>query len=178
MTEKRGNVQTRRHGSDAPLNRARARAVPSFFRAVATDELMHAILVLLIAAFVGLVILDRVVTRLAPDGVPAAGIATTAAHVFPAFQDTPSRVQTNGKPLTITLRGTGTRIEAGYIPTRYVFLADLPNGPPVTLCDTNAPICALPLDGSRQQAGTWVVTLRVYDNTGSSAETRTRLRVT
>jgi len=161
-------MQTRRHGS----------GTLSFFRAVATDELMHAILVLLIAAFVGVVILDRVVTRLAPDGVPAAGITMPAAHVFPAFQDTPSRAQTNGKPLTVTLRGTGTRIEVGYTPTRYVFLVDPPNEPPRTLCDTNMPTCALPLDGSRQQAGTWVVTLRVYDNTGGSAEARTRLRVT
>ncbi|MDQ2787509.1 MAG: hypothetical protein M3Y58_21180 [Chloroflexota bacterium] len=160
------------------MNRAPSRALPPFFRAFATDELLHAIVVLLIAAFVGLVILDRVVTRLAPDGRPAAGIATPVAHVFPAFQGTPSRVQTNGKPLTVTLRGTGTRIEAGYTPTRYVFLADPPNGPPLTLCDTNTPTCALPLDGSRQQAGTWIVTLRVYDNTGGSAETRTRLRVT
>jgi len=164
MTGKRGNVQTRQHGSDAPLNRASARAVRSSFRAFVTDELMHAILALLIAAFVGLVILDRVVTRL--------------AHVFPAFQDTPSRVQTNGNPLTVTLRGTGTRIETGYLPIRYVFRVDPPNGPPLTLCDTNTPICALPLDGSRQEAGTWIVTLRVYDNTGGSAETRTRLRVT
>ncbi len=178
MTGKRGNVQTRQHGSDAPLNRAPVRTVRSSFRAFATDELMHAILGLLIAAFVGLVILDRVVTRLAPDGVPAAGIATPVAHVFPAFQDTPSRVQTNGKPLTVTLRGTGTRIETGYLPIRYVFRVNPPNGPPLTLCDTNAPICALPLDGSRQEAGTWIVTLRVYDNTGGSAETRTRLRVT
>ncbi len=170
-------MQTRHYEPDAPLNRASARALPSALRAFATDELMHAILVLLIAAFLGLVILDRVVTRLAPDGIPAVGIATPIAHVFPAFQDTPSRVQTNGKPLTVTLRGTGTRIESGYVPTRYVFLVNPPNAPPRTLCDTNMPICALPLDGSRQQAGTWIVTLRVYDNTGGSAEARTRLRV-
>ncbi|MGI8687336.1 MAG: hypothetical protein ACR2M3_02055 [Thermomicrobiales bacterium] len=171
-------MQTRQHEPDAPLHRAPARAVLSFFHGIATDELMHALLVLLIATFVGLVILDCVVTRLAPSGIPAAGITTPVAHVFPAFQDTPSRAQTNGKPLTVTLRGTGTRIEAGYTPTRYVFLVNPPNDPPRTLCDTNMPTCALPLDGSRQQAGTWIVTLRVYDNTGGSAETRTRLRVT
>lgn len=139
---------------------------------------MHATLVLLIAAFLCLIVLDRVVTRLAPDGIPAAGITTPVAHVFPAFQDIPSRVQTNGKPLTVTLRATNTRIEVGYAPTRYVFLVDPPNEPPTTLCDTNVPVCALPLDGSRRQAGTWIVTLRVYDNTGGSAETRTRVRVT
>ncbi len=171
-------MQTRHYGPDAPLHRTPARTALSFVRSVATDELMHALLVLLIAAFAGLVILDRVVARLAPDGIPAAGIATPVAHVFPAFQDTPSRAQTNGKPLTVTLRGTGTRIETGYMPTRYVFLVDPPNNPQRTLCDTNMPTCALPLDGSRQQAGTWIVTLRVYDNTGGSAETRTRLRVT
>ncbi|GEM_PF-3983182 len=166
-------------GPDASWNRPPpARTLPPSFRALAADELTRAILVLLIAAFVGLIILDGVVTRLAPAGIPAAGIPTPIAHVFPAFQDTPSRVQTNGKPLTVTLRATGTRIEAGYIPTRYVFLVNPPNEPPSTLCDTNVPTCALPLDGSRRQAGTWVVTLRVYDNTGGSAEIRTRLRVT
>jgi len=171
-------VQTPQRAPDAPLNRAPALALPNAVRAFATDELVWAILALLIAAFVGLVALDRVVTRLAPDGRPAAGIATSVAHVFPAFEDVPSRVQTNGKPLTVTLRATGTRIEAGYTPTRYLFTANPPNEPPMTLCDTDVPTCALPLDGSRRQAGNWVITLRVYDNTGGSAETRTRLRVT
>ncbi len=167
-------MQTPHREPDAPWNRA----LPSALRAFATDELTRAVLVLLIAAFVGLIALDRVVTHLAPDGIPAAGIPTPVAHVFPAFQDTPSRVQTNGKPLTVTLRATRTRIEAGYTPTRYLFLAIPPNDPPFTLCDTDTPTCALPLDGSRRQAGTWIITLRVYDNTGGSAETRTRLRVT
>ncbi|HEY8293218.1 MAG TPA: hypothetical protein VIG44_12050 [Thermomicrobiales bacterium] len=171
-------MQTPQQEPDAPMNRAPALELPPSFRAFAADELTRATLVLLIVAFVGLVILDRVVTRLAPDGTPATGIATPVAHVFPAFQDIPSRVQTNGKPLMVTLRATDTRIEVGYTPTRYVFLADPPNEPSRTLCDTDRPICALPLDGSRQQAGTWIVTLRVYDNTGGSAETRTRLRVT
>lgn len=160
------------------MNRTPTLAVPLALRSFATDELTWAILVLLIVAFIGLVALDRVVMRLAPDGVPAAGIATPVAHIFPAFQDTPSRVQTNGKPLTVTLRATGTRIEVGYTPTRYLFTADPPNEPSTTLCDTNEPTCVLPLDGSRRQAGNWTVTVRVFDNTGSSAETRTRLRVT
>jgi len=156
----------------------RTPALPLALRAFATDELTWAILTLLIASFVGLVALDRVVTRLAPDGLPAAGVVTPAAHVFPAFQDIPSRVQTNGKPLTVTLRATGTRIEAGYAPTRYLVTVDPPNEPPMTLCDTDIPTCVLPLDGSRRQAGNWIITLRVFDNTGGSAETRTRLRVT
>jgi hypothetical protein len=171
-------VQTPQREPAAPLNRTDALALPPSLRAFATDELTRAALVLLIAAFVGLLILDRVVTRLAPDGIPAAGIATPVAHIFPAFQDTPSQVQTNGKPLTVTLRATGTRIEVGYTPTRYVFIVDPPNDSSYTLCDTDTPTCALPLNGSRRQAGTWLVTLRVYDDTGASAETRTRLRVT
>lgn len=171
-------MQTPQRDPDARMNPTPALALPPMLRAFATDELTRAALVLLIAAFVGLVALDRVVIRLAPDGIPAAGIATPVAHVFPAFQDVPSRVQTNGKPLTVTLRATDTRIEVGYTPTRYVFLVDPPNEPSLTLCDTDTPTCALRLDGSRRQAGTWIVTLRVYDNTGGSAETRTRLRVT
>lgn len=160
------------------MNHAPALTLPPSLRAFAADELTRAALVLLIVAVVGLLILDRVVAHLAPDGIPAAGIVTPVAHVFPAFQDIPSRVQTNGKPLMVTLRATDTRIEVGYTPTRYVFLADPPNEPSRTLCDTDTPICALPLDGSRRQAGTWIVILRVYDNMGGSAETRTRLRVT
>lgn len=171
-------MQTPQRGPDAPLNGMSTLALPPPLRAIATDELTRAALALLIAAFVGLLILDRVVTRLAPEGIPAAGITTPVAHVFPAFQDVPSHVQTNGKPLMVTLRATGTRIEVGYTPTRYVFLVNPPNDSSFTLCDTNTPICALPLDGSRRQAGTWTVTLRVYDDSGGSAETRTRLRVT
>ena len=170
-------MHTSQRGPDAPLNRTTAFALPPPLRAFATDELTRAALVLLIAAFIGLLILDRVVTRLAPNGIPAAGIATPVAHVFPAFQDTPSQVQTNGKLLTVTLRATGTRIEVGYTPARYVFVVNPPNDSSYTLCDTDTPTCALPLDGSRRQAGTWIVTLRVYDDTGGSAETRTRLRV-
>ncbi len=171
-------MQTPQRGPDAPINRTPALALPPALRTFATDELTWAIFVLLIVAFIGLVALDRVVMRLAPDGVPAAGIVTPVAHIFPAFQDTPSRVQTNGKPLTVTLRATGTRIEVGYTPTRYLFTVDPPNEPSMTLCDTHEPTCVLPLDGSRRQAGNWTVTVRVFDNTGSSAETRTRLRVT
>ncbi|MHB8648204.1 MAG: hypothetical protein ACYDAR_20685 [Thermomicrobiales bacterium] len=170
-------MQTPHRGPTAPLLRQPLTLPPSV-RALATDELMRAMLILLIAAFAGLIVLDRIVTHFAPEGIPAAGIPTPVAHVFPAFQDIPSRVQTNGKPLTVTLRATGTRIEVGYTPTRYLFLVNPPNEPPTTLCDTNVPTCALPLDGSRRQAGTWIVTLRVYDNTGGSAEIRTRLRVT
>lgn len=171
-------MQTPQREPAAPLNRTAALTLPPPLRSFATDELTRAALVLLIVAFVGLLILDRVVTRLAPDGIPAAGIATPVAHIFPAFQDTPSRVQTNGKPLTVTLRATGTRIEVGYTPARYVFIVNPPNDSSYTLCDTDTPTCALPLDGSRRQAGIWLVTLRVYDDTGGSAETRTRLRVT
>ncbi len=147
-------------------------------RSFAQDELTRAVLVLLIVACVGMILLDRVVNRLAPEGIPAAGVQTTLAHVYPAFQDVPSRVQTNGKPLSVTLRATNTRVDVGYSATRYVFFVDPPNEAPRTLCDGNNPICSLALDGSRRQGGTWTVTVRVYDNTGSFAETRTRVRVT
>lgn len=155
-----------------------ARPVASPLRAFAQDELTRAVLVLLIAACLGLIALDRVVSRLAPEGIPAAGVQTALAHVHPAFQDVPSRVQTNGKPLSVTLRATNTRVDVGYRATRYVFSVDPPNEGSRTLCDGEEPICALALDGSRRQGGTWTVTLRVYDNTGGFAETRTRLRVT
>jgi len=147
-------------------------------RSIAQDELTRAVLVLLIVACVGLIVLDRVVNRLAPEGLPAAGIQATLAHVHPAFQDAPSRVQTNGNPLSVTLRATNTRVDVGYSATRFVFLVDPPNEAGRTLCDGENPLCPLALDGSRRQGGRWTVTLRVYDNTGSFAETRTRLRVT
>jgi hypothetical protein len=161
-----------RHGAPLTLT------VASPLRSFAQDELTRAVLVLLIVACVGLILLDRIVNRLAPEGLPAAGIQTTLAHVHPSFRDVPSRVQTNGKPLSITLRATDSRVDVGYSATRYVFVADPPNEAALTLCDGETPICALVLDGSRRQDGTWTVTLRVYDNTGSFAETRTRLRVT
>jgi hypothetical protein len=151
---------------------------PSPFRSVAQDDLTRAVLVLLIVTCVGLIVVDRVVNRLAPDGIPASGIASTAAHVHPVFEDIPSRVQTNGKPLMVTLRATNTRVDIGYTASRYIFLVDPPNEPSLTLCDGDSPICSLPLDGSPRQRGTWTVTLRIYDNEGNIADTRTRLRVT
>jgi hypothetical protein len=166
-------VQTPPDSHGAPFTLA-----ASPLRSFAQDELTRAVLVLLIVACVGLIVLDRVVNRLAPDGLPAAGIQTAVSHVYPAFQDVPSRVQTNGKPLDVMLRGTTTRVDVGYSATRYVFVVDPPNAAPRTLCDGATPICALDLDGSRRQDGTWTVTLRVYDNTGAFAETRTRVRVT
>lgn len=145
-------------------------------RTFAQDELARTVLVLLIVACVGLLVLDRVVHRLTPVGLPAAG-ATVRAHVYPAFQDVPSRVQTNGKPLTITLRATNTRVDVGYRAARYLFIVNPPNAEARTLCDGESPMCTLPLDGSRREGGTWTVTVRVYDNTGNFAETRTRVRV-
>ncbi len=136
------------------------------------------ILALIIVTFVGLIVLDRLVSHLAPDNRPAAGVPVVVAHVHPAFEDVPSRIQTNGNALTITLRATATRTDVGYTPTRFLFLVDPPNAPSFTLCDGEVPTCALPFDGSRLQGGNWTVTLRVYDNTGNSADTRTRLRVT
>jgi hypothetical protein len=150
---------------------------PSPLRSFAQDDLTRAVLVLLIATCLGLIVVDRMVNRLAPDGIPASGITATAAHVHPAFQDVPSRVQTNGKPLMVTLRATNTRVDVGYTVSRYIFLVDPPNEPPLTLCDGQSPICSLPLDGSPRQRGTWTVTLRAYDNDGNIAETRTRVRV-
>jgi hypothetical protein len=152
--------------------------LPPAFRSFAQDELTRAILVLILITFVGLIVVDRIVTRLAPEGVPAAGIPIPVAHVHPAFQDIPSRVQTNGKPLSLTLRANDTRVDIGYMPTRFLFFADPPNAPSITLCDSEAPVCSLPLDGTRLQRGTWTITVRVYDNTGGSAETKTRLHVT
>lgn len=157
---------------------APALAVPSSLRSFAQDDLTRAVLVLLIVTCLGLIVVDRAVNRLAPDGIPASGIAATAAHVHPAFQDVPSRVQTNGKPLMVTLRATSTRIDIGYTVSRYAFLIDPPNAESRTLCDGESPICSLPLDGSPRQRGTWTITLRIYDNTGKFADTRTRLRVT
>ena len=86
-------------------------------------------------------------------------------------------MQTNGNPLSVTLRATNTRVDVGYRATRYVFTADPPNEAARTLCDGDNPVCTLTLDGSRRQGGTWTVTLRVYDDTGNFAEARTRLRV-
>lgn len=164
----------------APPDRHAAPFSPSMaspLRSFAQDELTRAVLVLLIVACLGLIVLDRVVNRLTPEGIPAGG-QTSRAHVHPAFQDVPSRVQTNSKPLSITLRATNTGVDIGYSAARYIFMVDPPNEGARTLCDGDNPICTLALDGSRRQGGTWTVTLRVYDNTGSFAETRTRVRVT
>lgn len=174
--EPRGPEQS--WGLPPPRQRgAVALTLPPAVRSLMQDDLARAVLILIAVAIIGLIVLDGVVTRLTPAGVPAAGLPT-AAHVAPAFQDTPSRVQMNGNPLTLTLRATNTRVDVGYSATRYVFTATPPNDPSYTLCDGDAPLCALSLDGSRRQAGTWIITLRVYDNTGGLAETRTRVRVT
>ena len=79
-------MQTPHREPDAPWNRPPALALPSSLRAFATDELMRAMLVLLIAVFVGLIILDRVVTHLAPDGIPAAGIPHPSRMSSPPFR--------------------------------------------------------------------------------------------
>lgn len=153
-------------------------ALSSSLRSFAQDELTRVVLILGIVIVIGLIVLAQIVSDLAPAGVPASGVAEAVAHVYPDFQDTPSRVQMNGKPLTVTLRATGTRVDVGYNATHYLFTVDPPNDPPMTLCDSDAPTCPLALDGTRRQAGTWIITVRVYDNTGASATTRTRLRVT
>lgn len=151
--------------------------LPPPLRAFTRDDLTRALLILMAVSVVGLIVLNGVVAHLAPLGVPAAGLPSTAAHVYPAFADVPSRVQTNGNPLTVTLRGTQTRADPGFSATRYLFLADPPNDPPMTLCDGEASVCQLLLGGAARQSGTWIITLRVYDNAGGMAETRTRLRV-
>ncbi len=160
-----------RHNSSGTL------ALPPPLRAFMQDELMRTLLVLVVIVIIGLIVLARMVTNLTPPGIPAAGLPN-AAHVAPALQDTPSRVQMNGALLIVTLRATSTRVDAGYQVTRYVFIATPPNDPPYTLCDGQDTTCALALDGTRRQAGTWIITLRAYDNTGGFAETRTRMRVT
>ena len=161
-----------RHG--APFTPSAASPLRSF----AQDELTRAVLVLLIVACVGLIAPRPCRQSPRTGGPPGGGAPDNAAHVYPAFQDVPSSVQTNGKPLSVTLRATNTRVDVGYSATRYVFVVDPPNEAARTLCDGATPICTLDLDGSRRQGGTWTVTLRVYDNTGTFAETRTRLRVT
>lgn len=152
--------------------------LPPAFRAFALDELTRAVLVLLIVSALAIIVLTGIVRTLIPAGLPAVGAPPPAAHAHPSFVDTPSRAQTNGKGLNLTLHATGTTVDVGYRATRYVFTVDPPNDPPFTLCDGATPLCPLPLDGSRRQAGTWVIHLEVFDNTGASAETRTRLRVT
>jgi hypothetical protein len=151
---------------------------PNLLRSFVQDELTIAVAVLVIVAIAGAMTLGTIVRGLVPADLAATGRQAVTAHVHPAFQEMPSRVETNGKPLMVTLRATGTRVDAGYTATRFVFIADPPNDPTRTLCDGAAPTCALALDGSRRQAGTWVITVRVYDNTGTPAEIRTRLRVT
>jgi hypothetical protein len=146
-------------------------------RSFVQDELTIAVAVLIIVAIAGAMILGTIVRGLVPADLAATGRDVTS-HVHPALQDVPSRVETNGKPLMVTLRATGTRVDAGYTATRFVFIADPPNDPERTLCDGATPTCPLALDGSRRQAGTWVITVQVYDNTGNPAEIRTRLRVT
>jgi hypothetical protein len=142
------------------------------------DELTISVAVLIVIALLGAIVLGTIVRGLVPAELAATGRELQAAHVHPAFQDMPSRVATNSRPLMVTLRATGTRVDAGYNATRFVFTADPPNDDPRTLCDGTVPTCALALDGSRRQAGTWIITVEVYDNTGRSAEIRTRLRVT
>lgn len=155
---------------------AQSRAA-TLLRSFIQDELTIAVSVLVIVTIAGAMILGSIVRDLVPAALAATGKDTVAAHVHPAFQEMPSRVETNSKPLMVTLRATGTRVDAGYTATRFVFTVDPPNDASRTLCDGAAPTCPLPLDGSRRQAGTWIITVEVYDNTGNSAEIRTRLRV-
>ncbi len=146
-------------------------------RAFALDPMTRAVVALLVVALLGALVAGAVVGRLVPADLPTTGKELPVAHVHPAFQDTPARVDTNGNPLKVMLRATGTRVDAGYTATRFVFVVDPPNAERYTLCDGAAPICTLALDGTRLQNGTWIVTVQVYDNTGTSAEARTRLRV-
>lgn len=147
-------------------------------RAFALDPMTRAVAALLVIALLGALFLGSIVGQLVPAALPATGASSPVAHVRPAFQDTPARVDTNGNPLKVVLRATGTRVDPGYTAARFVFMVDPPNATRYTLCDSAAPTCTLALDGTRLQNGTWVVTVQVYDNTGAAAEARTRLRVT
>lgn len=147
-------------------------------RAFALDPMARAVAALLVVALLGALILGSIVGRLVPADLPATGKQVPIAHVRPAFQDTPARVDTNGNPLKVVLRATATRVDAGYTATRFVFVVDPPNDARYTLCDGAAPVCTLALDGTRLQNGTWIVTVQAYDNTGASAAARTRVRVT
>jgi hypothetical protein len=158
------------------LPSARGRAA-TILRAFIRDELTIATVVLIIVTIAGAMILGSIVRNLVPANLAATGKQVVTAHVHPALQDMPSRVETNGKPLMVTIRATGTRVDPGYTAARFVFMVDPPNDAPITLCDGGAPTCSISLDGSRRQAGTWVITVQVYDNTGTSDEIRTRLRV-
>ncbi len=143
-----------------------------------SDGLLQASAILAVLTLLGAFVVGRIVGNLAPDDVPATGMQTPTAHVVPVFGSVPSRVETGGVPLTVTLRATGTRIEDGHRISRFVFAARPPNDEPTVLCDSPTEgTCALRLDGSRRQSGTWILTLTTYDDTGAAASVETRMRV-
>lgn len=156
----------------------RPHLLPPPLRAFLTDGLVRAGTVLIIVTLLGAMAAGRIAGRFAPPDAPATGVIAPAAHVYPVFSGVPTKVETNSKPLTITLRATGTRYDAGHSIARFVYAARPPNDNPFTLCDSNFdPNCPLMLTGSRRQAGTWVLSLTVYDDNGVPATTETRMRV-
>lgn len=142
------------------------------------DDLVRAGILLAVLALVAAVGVGVMAGRLTPADVPVGAGRLGNAALVPTFVRIPSRVETNGKPLSVTLQAGVARAAPVQSPVRYVFIATPPNDAPVTLCDGPAAECLLPLDGSPRGRGTWLLVLRVSDSTGGYAETQARVRVT
>lgn len=140
--------------------------------------LIRALVVLLIVACVGAVIVGIIAAGLTPADTSADGGRSPAANITPELTRVPSRVETNGAPLDVTVHAGTARIDPGSRVTRYIVTAQPPNGAPLALCDSPTETdCMLHLDGSPSQRGIWVFTLAVYDETGAVAQVRERMRV-
>lgn len=145
---------------------------------------MRATVLLFSIACVGAIILGIVAVRLTPDGILADGGRVAAGPYVPALSHVPSRVETNGSPLTVTVHIGPARDSLGSppigsAPIRYRVTAQPPNGAAIPLCERTAEDdCLLHLDGSAPQRGVWVFTLTASGDSGVISETRARMRVT
>jgi len=162
----------------------RTRIAPPPPTSLLRDELVRATVLLIGAACVGAVIVGIIAARLTPDGFLANGGRIAAGPYIPALSHVPSRVETNGAPLTVTVHVGPARDSLGSpplgsSPIRYRVTATPPNAAAIPLCESMAETdCLLRLDGSTRQRGLWVFTLTAVSDDGVISETRARMRVT
>ncbi len=162
----------------------RPRVAPPPSVGLLRDELVRATALLIGTACIGAVIVGIVAARLTPGGVLANGGRVAPGPYVPALSHVPSRVETNGAPLNVTVhigpaRDSLGNPPLGSAPLRYRVTATPPNATAIPLCESMAETdCVLHLDGSTRQRGLWVFTLTASGDDGVISETRARMRVT
>ena len=162
----------------------RPRPRPRPFAAPDNDRLLQGafirvVLLLIVSACLGAVVAGIVAAQLTPADAPVNGGRLPATRGIPTLTRVPSRVETNGASLTVTVHASALYEDLDHRITRYRVTVQPPNATPVTLCESPTEAdCALSLNGTPAQRGIWIFTLITADASGATAEKRERMRVT